>query len=250
MATFPPEHAGMARRDERQIEAEIDVGAGAEHELALVDLDLRLSVHREKELLRRRLAFLALLRRRGAVKRHARRDRGRVTGEGALHHLAGHQPGALGEAGDEIEIVVAERDAALALSGRLAGLLRRGFLRHRAPHTTGKPPMPRQPREKSRLPSCRSPNTTTQTIRQRSSSSPIACVVVSSRWFTRRLVTSSTVRKTSRPPSSAGTGRNLKSAGTTEMFASRAAKSAIPRFAPADASRTIATGPPNVLRLK
>src|SRR5438132_9754007 len=153
MPTFPPENAGMTRRDERQVEAQIGVRTAAEDDFALVDLDLRLAVHGEVELLRRRLAFLALAR-RGRVQRHAGRDRRRVSGQRPLDYLARHQAGAFGEALDQLPVLVAEleRGAPGSLSCcRGTGLSPQGLLRHAPLCTTGKRPMPLPARRGRRM---------------------------------------------------------------------------------------------------
>src|SRR5438105_9509220 len=238
-----PEDAGVARRDERQVQTEIDALPTAEHELALVDLDLRLAVDGEKEPLPRRA--LADLARRVGMQRHSRRRRGGVSGKRPLDHHPRFEAGPVGEATDEVPILLGELHARRLLRRRGSGLGSppHGLARLRHSRSLPRRPRVQPPRAKSRLPSCRSPNTTTRRSKPSRSNRPTTWTTDSKRAFTLRRVTSSTPRKTSRPPSSAGTGRKLNSARPTEMLARMLAKSAVPRRTSALAWRTMAIGP-------
>src|SRR5438270_4535731 len=179
MASFAPEDPCVPSGDERQIEAQVDVGARAEHELALVDLDLGLAVDGDEELLRGRLALLAFLRQRRRMERHSRRDRGGISRQGALDHLARNEAGPLGEATDQLEFLHAERDGPLRRS--LACLSRRCLAGHAAASIPRRAAGGVQPREKSRRPNCRSPKTTTETSSPSKSSMPTTCTTDSIR---------------------------------------------------------------------
>src|SRR6266850_225597 len=99
------------------------------------------------------------------------------------------------------------------------------------------------PPRNSFRPRCKSPNRVTARTSATRKRNPTRWTTVSARWFTLRPLTSSMPRNTSRPPSSAGTGRKLKIARPTEMLARMPAKSARPRFTSAEACLTIPIGP-------
>src|SRR5438067_4266784 len=97
-----PEDPGVARRDERQVQPEIDALPAAEDELGLVDLHFRLAVDRDEQLLSG--GALVRLSRRFRVSGYPRRRGGGVGGKRSLDHHPRFEAGAFGEAADEVAV--------------------------------------------------------------------------------------------------------------------------------------------------
>src|SRR5204862_3664653 len=110
------EVAGGAHRAELHGQPDIAPLPSAETEFGLVDLDLRLAVDGDEELLPR--LALADLARRFCMQGHPRSRGGGVCGQGALDHDASLQAGPLGEAANEVPVVPGELHARCFLRRR------------------------------------------------------------------------------------------------------------------------------------